>query len=501
MDPSFPDDRLIYMFEDSGADILITQNSLKSKFVGISAEKRMILLDAERGKIDRCDSNNPDVVISNQSLAYLIYTSGSTGKPKGVKVHHQAVVNFLLSMKDTPGLTGEDRLLAVTTLSFDISVLELFLPISNGAQVVMASSENIIDGHALYKLLEKYDITVMQATPATWNLMIADGWTGKKNLKALSGGEAIVPSLVKELLARVGTLWNMYGPTETTVWSTCYRITDPEAPIIVGKPINNTTVHILDKNNKELPLGVIGEVAIGGLGVTKGYHNRPELNAEKFLQLDSKGLIYKTGDLGRFLYDGNIELFGRIDNQVKLRGFRIELGEIENQLNKIPEISDAVVKLCEIEENDLRLIAFVVPDARAELSKAKIIESISRELPSYMHPSLFQICKELPRLPNRKVDRKALKFNQSDLLDSEIETNETLSPMESAIYDIWCKILKHENISINDNFFDLGGDSLKAVTMISRIRSEFNVNLPLKIFLKAPRVKELAENVEALMQK
>ncbi|HNW56145.1 MAG TPA: amino acid adenylation domain-containing protein [Bacteroidales bacterium] len=500
MDPSFPRERLAFMIEDSGANVLITQSSLKENARGFKVSLE-VFTDEEKAKINAGNAGNLKVTMTPEFLAYIIYTSGSTGKPKGVKVHHRGVVNFLLSMKTNPGFSREDRLLAVTTLSFDISVLEIFLPLSNGAQVIVAVPEDITDGQRLEKLISRHDITVMQATPATWNLLLEEGWKGKKNMKALCGGEALTPTLAQKLIPRVKTLWNMYGPTETTVWSTCYQITDSEAPILVGRPINNTTVYILDDTNRELPVGVIGEVGIGGDGVTKGYHNRPELNAEKFVQLDSKGIVYKTGDLGRYLYDGNIELFGRIDNQVKLRGFRIELGEIENQLMKVPEIKDVVVKLCKVEENDFRLIAFIVTDTKEKLSKTKIIEQISRELPSYMLPSLFQVYKELPRLPNGKTDKKALKFDKSDLLDSDIEINEVLSPTESVIYSIWCKILKHENISVNDNFFDLGGDSLKAVTLMARIKSELKVDLPLKALLKAPRIKELAESVESLLQK
>jgi amino acid adenylation domain-containing protein len=305
MDPMFPDDRVKYMYEDSGAKALITQSLLRDKFTGIP-DASLVLIDKEKSKMNRYSGSKPEISLSSQGLAYMIYTSGSTGKPKGVKVHHEAVVNFLNSMSKKPGFTSDDRLLAVTTLSFDISVLELFMPVCFGGELIIADSEDVFNGDRLRGLLDKHDITVMQATPATWNILLSGGWKGKKNLKALCGGEAVLPGLVKELLPVVESLWDMYGPTETTVWSACKRLTDATPPILVGRPIDNTTIHILDRNNIELPVGVTGEVCIGGKGVSRGYNNRPELTAEKFINIGGE-LIYKSGDLGRYLSDGNIE--------------------------------------------------------------------------------------------------------------------------------------------------------------------------------------------------
>jgi amino acid adenylation domain-containing protein len=495
MDPSFPIDRLSYMFEDSGAKVLISQSSLKDKYINFP-DSTVVLVDLDKEKISKNSVANPGLQISNQSLAYILYTSGSTGKPKGVKVHHQAVVNFLNSMSEKPGITVTDRLLAVTTLSFDISVLEIFLPLSCGAELVIADSDDIMDGKKLIGLLERKDITVLQATPATWHIILSEGWNGKKNLKALCGGEALPSSLVKELLPKVACLWNMYGPTETTVWSTCYQITDSKASILIGKPINNTTIHILDGNNKQLPVGVIGEVGIGGLGVTKGYHNRPELTAEKFIQLDKEGIIYKTGDQGRYLKDGNIELYGRIDNQIKLRGFRIEPGEIESLLTKLPGVKEAVVKVHRFEDNDERLVAFLNSESEFKLTKDQIKEILAQHLPSYMIPSFYQISDGFARLPNGKIDKKQLNFLMDELADESNPEEKMLTPIEQKLFELWADTLKIKNFTIHDNFFDIGGNSLLTISLASKIEKQFEIDFNIRNLFSTPRIKDLAELID-----
>ena len=294
--------------------------------------------------------------------AYLIYTSGSTGKPKGVAVPHRAVVNFLASMRGQPGMAEQDRLVAVTTLSFDIAVLELLLPLVTGAEIVLATREQATDGGALIGLLER--ATVMQATPATWRLLVEAGWRGDKRFKALCGGEALPRELAETLLSRGGELWNMYGPTETTIWSTCKRIDrhrgDHDRP-----PIANTEACIVDDDGEPSPIGVPGELCIGGDGVALGYHQRPELTAERFVADPFAGRlggrVYRTGDLARCRGDGDIvEFLGRIDFQVKMRGYRIELGEIEAALARHPAIAQAAVVAREDRPGDVRLVGYVV---------------------------------------------------------------------------------------------------------------------------------------------
>jgi bacitracin synthase 3 len=487
MDPSFPNERIKYMFEDSGAKVLITQDLLKDKFIQFVGNP-IVLIDTDKGKINKNSTKNPYFGIDNQSLAYIIYTSGSTGKPKGVKVQHQAVVNFLNSMLKKPGFTIGDRLLAVTTLSFDISVLELFLPLSSGAEVVIAETDEVLDGHKLSRLLSENDITVMQATPAMWNILLDSGWIGKKNLKALCGGEVIPPSLVKNLLPRVESLWDMYGPTETTVWSTCSQLTDAEPPILVGKPIDNTSIYILDRNNNLLPIGVVGEVCIGGLGVTKGYHNRLELTAEKFMRFENGEVIYKTGDLGRYLADGNIELFGRSDNQIKLRGFRIEPGEIESILTGLSNVKEAVVKVQKLDENDERLVAFLNADESFKMSSDDIQGYLADKLPQYMIPNFYHVSDGFPRLPNGKINKKALIYEIKELdLRRDIDLD-SLTNMQQKLLTLWCQILKMHNISLSDNFFNIGGNSLLGIRLINRVREEFGTAITFMEFLSNPTI-------------
>ena len=496
LDPSFPDDRISYMYEDSGAKVLISQSSLKKKFRQF-LNTPAVLTDTDKSKISKYSTEKPELNISSQSLAYIIYTSGSTGKPKGVKVHHESVVNLIESMSIEPGIKESDVLLAVVTLSFDMSVFELFVPLSKGATVVVATSQDTTDGQALINLIDKNNVTMLQATPSLWNILLTSGWKGKKDLRAFCGGEALTKNLVRKILPKVAEFWNCYGPTETTVYSTIIRVTDPDAPILVGRPLNNTRIYILDKNNKQLPPGMTGEVCIGGLGVTKGYNDLPELTAEKFIPFENEQVIYKTGDLGRFLTDGNIELFGRIDNQIKLRGFRIEPGEIESHLLQLPDVKEAVVKIHRFDENDERLVAFLNAGTEFKLSKDEIIASLSKHLPNYMIPFYFQISDGFPRLPNGKINKKALilEIDESDK-KNEIDLNlKTFEPTELTIYNIWREALKTNDISTTDNFFTVGGNSLLAINVFSKIETAFNVNLGLMVFFASPRIKDLAEAI------
>ena len=336
VDPEFPRERIDYVLDHSQVSVLLTQERLKEQLGQTGAT--MICLDTGWQPISRESEQDPASETRPENLAYVIYTSGSTGKPKGVEIPHGAVVNLLASMQREPGLTEHDVLLAVTTFSFDISVLELFLPLAVGATTVIVSREVSSDGARIVEALERHQVTIMQATPTTWRLMIAAGWKGSDRLKVLCGGEALSKDLASDLLPRAASVWNMYGPTETTVWSTCYRLIDPKGPISIGRPIANTQIYILDPLLQPVPIGVPGEIYIGGAGVTRGYLKAPDLTAERFVAnpfLQAPAVrMYRTGDLGRYLPDGNIEFLGRTDNQVKFRGFRIELGEIEAALGQ-----------------------------------------------------------------------------------------------------------------------------------------------------------------------
>ena len=448
-------------------------------------------------KIKKCSTTRPQPGLSTQSPAYIIYTSGSTGKPKGVKVHHKAVVNLIKSMSETPGLRGNDKLLAVTTLSFDMSVYELFVPLSNGATIVVAKSSEISDEPVLERLIEQYDINLIQATPSFWNILISSGWQGKKDLIALCGGEALTSGLITQLLPRVRELWNCYGPTETTVYSTCMQIKDPAPPILIGKPVKNTNISIWDKNNQQVPVGVRGELVIGGVGVTKGYFNRPDLTGQKFVFLKNGEFVYKTGDIGMINSDGYIELFGRRDNQIKLRGFRIEPGEIESRISGLPHVKEAVVKIHKFDEDDERLVAFVNVDEEYSLDKKQIVDEISRYLPQYMIPSFFQISEGFERMPNGKINKDALIFELNPSKKNNGKLSDSLTKTQKKLSEIWENLLKVRNVKLTDNFFDIGGNSLLAIRVLNSIKENIGFTLCFKELLSYPTIFKLAEYIDS----
>jgi amino acid adenylation domain-containing protein len=442
-----------------------------------------------------------------EDVAYVLYTSGSTGKPKGVRVPHRAAINFLASMRAEPGLSAGDRLLAVTTLSFDIALLELMLPLSVGAQVILASREQAMDGEALRRLIEAHGVTVMQATPVTWRLLLASGWVGGPAFKALCGGEALSPALAEALGPKVGALWNMYGPTETTVWSTCGRVESAGPEIDIGRPIANTTVWILDRNGSVCPIGVPGEIHIGGDGVALGYLNRPELTADRFIADPFAGApgarMYRTGDLGRWRADGRLECLGRLDHQIKVRGFRIEPGEIESALLKHPAVIGAVVTAyADGNGGEAQLVAYLVvdPSAGAPIDRETLRAHLKRSLPDYMVPQHFMKLDALPLTPNGKVDRKALPApvpGEPTRSDSHVAPR---SPLEHKVAAIWSDILGVVEISIDQTFFDLGGTSVLLVEARSRIEEEFGVELPLRAFFEAPTIESMVRHLSVLTE-
>lgn len=483
LDPSFPEDRVRFMLEDSDAKILISQKSFESKYR--DSVKDLILVDqiSEFKNIHHISKEG----LSNQLLAYMIYTSGSTGRPKGVKIHHEAVVNFILSMAQRPGFKETDKILAVTTLSFDISILELFLPISRGGMVCIAKSDEVIQGKKLISLIEEKGITVLQATPATWNILLKSGWEGSKTLTALCGGEAMTKVLAEKLFPRVKSLWNMYGPTETTVWSTCHRIEDLNAPILVGKPIDNTQIYIV-KNGCIQPVGVSGEVYIGGAGVSKGYHNRDELTREKFISGPDNKLVYRTGDLGLMCADGNLKLLGRADDQIKLRGYRIEPSEIEKVICEVEGINIAVVRVFKLDEVDERLVGFISTSEKFNLSNESIFEHLRTKLPNYMIPVSIKRMSAFPQTPNGKIDKKALTFNPEDDEQQE-RMPKDLSELEKELYQIWSTELKSSKFSIDANFFDIGGNSIMLVQLAMRVNEYLGKELNMLTYFEYPSIK------------
>jgi amino acid adenylation domain-containing protein len=376
LDPEYPRERLAFMLEDAGVAVLLTQAALEALLP--AHHGRVLRLDADWPLIAEESAGNVTSTVRAEHLAYMIYTSGSTGKPKGVQIQQGAMVNFLLSMSQTPGLAAQDRWLAITTLCFDIAGLELWLPLMVGAQTVIASREKARDGQALAELLTRCHATVMQATPSTWKMLLSAGWRGNPRLKMLCGGEPWPKDLARQLLERGGSLWNMYGPTETTVWSAACRV-NPEEEVLIGGPIANTRFYVVDRNLQPVPVGVPGELCIGGDGLARGYFKRLELTNEKFVGdpfVNKQGArLYKTGDLARWQADGKIEFLGRMDHQVKVRGFRIELGEIETVLNHHPAVKSAAVCAREDSPGDKRLVAYVVRKHQVEGSEDKEVNA------------------------------------------------------------------------------------------------------------------------------
>src|SRR5581483_10857483 len=431
-----------------------------------------------------------------------IYTSGSTGQPKGVQVLHRGVVNFLASMQRQPGLVADDVLLGVTTLSFDIAGLELLLPLTVGAEVVIASSEQTVDFRKLADALDRHGVTVMQATPTTWRGLIEAGWKGNPRLKALCGGEALSRELANQLVDRCGELWNMYGPTETTIWSAVGRVEKGEAPVTIGQPIANTQIHILDKGLRPVPVGVDGEICIGGDGLARGYFKRDELTSERFPKNPfGPGRLYRTGDIGRFLPDGKLLCAGRLDQQVKIRGHRIELGEIENALGRHPAVAAAAVVVRSDGSGGPQLAAYWV-SRNGSVGAEELRRFLAGRLPGAMVPARFTLLPELPLTPNGKIDRNKLPAPEDGRPDLEQEYVAPRTPLEKAEAEAWRQALGLERVGIKDNFFALGGNSLSAMRVVARLREQLETDLSVASLFEHPTIEEhafllLTEMVEA----
>lgn len=486
LDPAYPSDRLVFMIEDSGLRVLVTSEPRSSDLpVRDDAGITVVLVDDLEIMVGARDER-PLSSARGEHLAYTIYTSGSTGRPKGVQLPHAAVVNFLNSMRVEPGIVESDTLLAVTTLSFDIAGLELYLPLTTGARVVIASREVASDGVLLSELLAASGATVIQATPATYRLLLDAGWKGSGRLKALIGGEAVPRDLVHQLLPNVRELWNMYGPTETTIWSTTQQLRAGE-PVLIGRPIANTDVYVLDAHRQPVPIGVPGELYIGGAGVARGYYNRPELTAERFVThpFRENARLYRTGDLVRFTAEGALEFLGRLDFQVKVRGFRIELGEIEAVIARESAVRQSIVAVHEDRIGDKRLVAYVVYEPGQSMTASELRRMLRECLPDFMVPSLVVELDALPLTQNGKVDRKALPnpFAHSSTTDEEFVAPRT--PTEQFIASVWQEILGVERVGLRDNFFALGGHSLLSVRVLHRIETRIGRRLnPRAMFLQ-----------------
>ncbi len=496
MDSKYPALRLHQMLSAANADLLITQPHLRSK---VPRDHPPVLLgnDHRIDSVKNGEEQPLDFKVSLESLAYLIFTSGSTGKPKGVEISHRALTNLLSSMRQQPGICREDVLLAVTSISFDIAALELFLPLIAGARVELADADEAADPELLRSRMEISRATIIQATPVTWQTLIESGWKGDTSLKALCGGEALPETLAAPLLERTGSLWNMYGPTEATVWSSCSRVQARPAPIVLGAPIANTTFFVLDSHQKLVPTGIPGELYIGGVGLARGYWKDPDLTSAKFpfVSIDATPprRLYRTGDRVRRLPDGSIEFIGRLDNQIKLRGFRIELGEIEAILNRLPTIQQSVVVKHKHTSGEDVLVAYVVSQAGQSPDIRDLRSQLERVLPAYMQPSAICTLHAFPLTPNGKVDRKRLPDPHLHRTGKRPEA--PLPGLEQELATIWREMLGIDHVGRHDSFFDLGGHSFLGARFIARANRTFGGPFSLVALVQAPTIASFADVV------
>jgi amino acid adenylation domain-containing protein len=500
LDSGQPSQRLAAIIAEAKPTLLLTLERQADLFP--DSQVQVLCLDAGTGMDDyRCETN-PQGRVSAQSLCYVMYTSGSTGRPKGVQIPHGALVNFLTSMKQRPGFASEDRMLSVTPLFFDIAGLELYLPLTVGGSVILADRDATADPEQLIEMLETHGATVMQATPVTWQLFLETNWRGSRNLRVLCGGEGLRRELAERLVQAGGPVWNLYGPTETTVWSTANEVRrifrSGREIVSIGTPINNTQAYVLDQLMEPLPPRVTGRLFIGGVGLARGYVNSPDLTAEKFLPDPfGKGTrLYDTGDMARHSMDGNLDFLGRGDHQIKLRGHRVELGEIESALTSHPAVREAAVLAREEGRDGVQLTAYLVLTTAAAPIPAGLHQHLKESLPAHMRPSTFVLLERMPLTPNAKVDRRALSGLGGNRKTAR-SYDRPSTPIEEVIGGIWADVLHLGQPGTDENFFECGGNSLSAVKLAIRIRSAFNVEMPVRCIFEAPTIAELASRVEA----
>ncbi|MBJ3766609.1 non-ribosomal peptide synthetase DhbF [Bacillus subtilis] len=496
LDPEFPADRISYMLEDAKPSCIITTEEIAASLPDNLAVPELVLDQAVTQEIiKRYSPENPDVSVSLDHPAYIIYTSGSTGRPKGVVVTQKSLSNFLLSMQEAFSLGEEDRLLAVTTVAFDISALELYLPLISGAQIVIAKKETIREPQALAQMIENFDINIMQATPTLWHALVTSEPEKLRGLRVLVGGEALPSGLLQALQDLHCSVTNLYGPTETTIWSAAAFLEEGLQGVPpIGKPIWNTQVYVLDNGLQPVPPGVVGELYIAGTGLARGYFHRPDLTAERFVA-DPYGppgtRMYRTGDQARWRADGSLDYIGRADHQIKIRGFRIELGEIDAVLANHPHIEQASVVVREDQPGDKRLAAYVVADGA--IDTAELRRYMGASLPDYMVPAAFVEMDELPLTPNGKLDRKALPAPD---FSTSVSDRSPRTPQEEILCDLFAEVLGLARVGIDDSFFELGGHSLLAARLMSRIREVMGAELGIAKLFDEPTVAGLAAHLD-----
>jgi len=493
IDPKFSQKRIQYILNDSNVNIVLITKAIN--LLEFSNHLKVIKLD----EIDfsHWGKSNLSIDIKPDYLIYLIYTSGSTGRPKGVEISHKSVTNFMTSMDRKPGIEKKDTLLALTTYSFDISVLELFWPLLSGAKVILANDEKVTDPLEFKKFVKLSKPTLIQATPSMFQMLLDSGWEPTISLKLLCGGEFLPKELGIRLLKLPGSLWNMYGPTETTIWSTIKKVEREDDLETIGKPIDNTKIYILDSAKQPLPIGIPGELSISGDGLARGYHNNRDLSSTKFIPnnfvKEKDARIYRTGDFAKWNNQGELVFLGRLDNQVKIRGHRVELGEIESTLSKIENIKQSAVAIKSDSDNNQLLVAYIKSKHKPDLKTIR--EMLKKELPQYMIPDHYVFLESLPLNANGKIDRRALPLPSVRPANVQHSVNPKTNE-ELQLLKVWKEVLNVDQISIQDNFFELGGHSIKAAQIIGRIFKTLKIKLELRHIFESPTIEELAQIIK-----
>jgi myxalamid-type nonribosomal peptide synthetase MxaA len=507
MDPAYPKERLAFMLADSQAPVLITESRYDGRFASFQGD--ILYLDQLGPILSQEDETTPPLTATSTDNAYLIYTSGSTGLPKGVQITHRNLINLAQHVIETTPITAGDIALATTSLSFDVAVSELYLPLMVGGQVAIVPQEAVADALALSEWLDRSQATIMQATPSHWQMLLDAGWQGRPSLKLLTVGEPLSYELARRLLRCGRGLANWYGPTETTIYSTCKIVNADDSEITIGRPIANTQIYLLDRQMQPVPLGVPGEMYIGGDGVSPGYWQRPDLNAERFVNHhlpitnhDRVGAqpasltLYRTGDLARYRPDGEIDFLGRVDHQVKVKGFRIELGEIETVLDRHTAVDHSVVVALDDAQGLKYLAAYFVPASFQAVTTSELRAFLAETLPDYMIPLAFVPLEALPLTPNGKIDRNALPAPDAERRAGW--QHNYVAPrnrVEEILANIWCEVLDLERVGIHDSFFDLGGHSLLLTPLVLKLRDYFQLRLSMREFFERPTIAELAEMI------